>query len=184
MEIKVSPNSRGQRGLSTRKVIAPVLAALASVDAVCVFAEKRATRFLEKVQPDIYVKGGDYTLETLDSDERQAVLSHGGSIVFIPFWKGVDHPNHPPHGLRECDGRFWLPASCPSCAGQKRINIGRSGKAPWPTCGTSPTLLDMVRNRACAMENLLQEGAQQSHRLGRSGVGFHGHSNRPQKDSF
>ena len=73
-------NPEGDRAL--------VLAALASVDAVCVFAEKRATRFLEKVQPDTYVKGGDYTLETLDADERQAVLSHGGSIVFIPFLEG------------------------------------------------------------------------------------------------
>ena len=73
-------NPEGDRAL--------VLAALASVDADCVFSEKRATRFLKKVHPDIYVKGGDYTLETLDADERQVVLSHGGGIVFIPFLEG------------------------------------------------------------------------------------------------
>jgi bifunctional ADP-heptose synthase (sugar kinase/adenylyltransferase) len=29
---------------------------------VCVFAEQTATRFLAAARPDIYVKGGDYTL--------------------------------------------------------------------------------------------------------------------------
>ncbi len=62
-----------------------VLAALQSVSGVCLFAEKRATLFLELAQPDVYVKGGDYTLETLDQDERRAVEAAGGKIVIIPF---------------------------------------------------------------------------------------------------
>ncbi len=62
-----------------------LLAALECVDAVCIFPEKRATRFLGEAQPDIYVKGGDYTLETLDPDERKTVESTQGRIVFIPF---------------------------------------------------------------------------------------------------
>ena len=62
-----------------------LLAALECVDAVCIFPEKRATRFLNEAQPDIYVKGGDYTLETLDSDERRTIESAKGQIVFIPF---------------------------------------------------------------------------------------------------
>jgi len=62
-----------------------LLAALECVDAVCIFPEKRATRFLNEAQPDIYVKGGDYTLETLDSDERRTIESAKGRIVFIPF---------------------------------------------------------------------------------------------------
>ena len=64
---------------------AAVLAALHSVDAACIFVEKTATRFLERAQPDIYVKGGDYTLETLNQDERHAVEQGGGRIVIIPF---------------------------------------------------------------------------------------------------
>ena len=52
---------------------AAVLAALASVDGVCIFAEKTATKFLSAAKPDIYVKGGDYTLDTLNQDERRAV---------------------------------------------------------------------------------------------------------------
>lgn len=62
-----------------------VLAALQSVDGVCLFTDKRATRFLEQAQPDVYVKGGDYTLETLDPDERRVVERAGGKIVIIPF---------------------------------------------------------------------------------------------------
>src|SRR4051794_21700318 len=38
---------------------AAVLAALESIDGVCIFNDKRATRFLAAAQPDIYVKGGD-----------------------------------------------------------------------------------------------------------------------------
>lgn len=67
---------------------AAVLAALQCVDAACIFTEKTATRFLERAQPDVYVKGGDYTLDTLNQDERRAVESHGGRIVIIPFVPG------------------------------------------------------------------------------------------------
>lgn len=65
-----------------------VLAALESVAAVCVFEEKTATRFLERAQPDIYAKGGDYTWETLNQDERRAVERGGGRIQLIPFVPG------------------------------------------------------------------------------------------------
>ena len=67
---------------------AAVLASLASVDGVCLFAEKAATKFLSAARPDIYVKGGDYTLETLDQDERRAVEQAGGKIVIIPLVPG------------------------------------------------------------------------------------------------
>lgn len=65
-----------------------MLAALQSVDGVCIFTEIRAMTFLEEVQPDIYVKGGDYTLETLDQEERRVVEKHGGRIVLLPFIPG------------------------------------------------------------------------------------------------
>ena len=67
---------------------AVVLAALASVDGVCIFVEKTATRFLLAARPDIYVKGGDYTLDTLSQEERGAVEQAGGKIVIVPFVPG------------------------------------------------------------------------------------------------
>ncbi len=65
-----------------------ILSALACVDAVAVFPEMRATNFLARAQPDIYVKGGDYTVDSLDQDERRVVESAGGRIVIIPFVPG------------------------------------------------------------------------------------------------
>jgi rfaE bifunctional protein nucleotidyltransferase chain/domain len=67
---------------------ASVLAALESISGVCIFPERTATNFLAAAQPDIYVKGGDYTLETLNQDERRAVESAGGKIVIVPFVPG------------------------------------------------------------------------------------------------
>ena len=67
---------------------AAVLAALASVDGVCIFAESTATRFLAAARPDIYVKGGDYTLDTLNQEERRIVEQTGGRIVIMPCVPG------------------------------------------------------------------------------------------------
>jgi rfaE bifunctional protein nucleotidyltransferase chain/domain len=67
---------------------ASVLAALQSVDGVCIFTDATATKFLAAARPDIYVKGGDYTLGTLNQDERRAVESAGGKIVLVPFVPG------------------------------------------------------------------------------------------------
>ena len=67
---------------------AAVLAALESVDGVCIFSERTATRFLAAAQPDIYLKGGDYTLDTLNQEERRTVEKAGGKVVIIPFVPG------------------------------------------------------------------------------------------------
>ncbi|MCP5522445.1 MAG: adenylyltransferase/cytidyltransferase family protein [Verrucomicrobiales bacterium] len=60
-----------------------ILTALRAVDAVCVFPETTAVRFLEQARPDIYVKGGDYTLETMNQEERRMVESQGGRVVLV-----------------------------------------------------------------------------------------------------
>lgn len=74
-----------ERPINSEQDRAAVLAALASVDGACIFTDRTATRFLAAAQPDVYVKGGDYTLETLNQDERRAVEQAGGRIVIIPF---------------------------------------------------------------------------------------------------
>ena len=63
---------------------AAVLAALASVDGVCIFEEKTAVKFLAAARPDIYVKGGDYTLDTLNQEERRTIQQAGGKIAIVP----------------------------------------------------------------------------------------------------
>ncbi|MFM1768503.1 MAG: hypothetical protein RJA22_1032 [Verrucomicrobiota bacterium] len=60
-----------------------VLAALACVDAVCIFREPTALRFLDHARPDIYAKGGDYTIDTINQDERRLVEGLGGRVVVL-----------------------------------------------------------------------------------------------------
>ena len=63
---------------------AAVLAALESVDGVYVFPETTAVNFLALVKPDIYVKGGDYTIDTINQEERRLVEKLGGKILILP----------------------------------------------------------------------------------------------------
>lgn len=77
-----------QRPINNENDRALVVAALESVDAVFIFPEKAATQFLAFAKPDIYIKGGDYTLETLNQEERRTVENGGGKIIIIPFVPG------------------------------------------------------------------------------------------------
>ncbi len=80
---------KGQgRPLNREADRAAVLAALEAVDAVSIFPEVTATEFLKLAAPDLYVKGGDYTLDSLNQDERRAVESAGGRIVLMPMVPG------------------------------------------------------------------------------------------------
>jgi len=67
---------------------AAVLAALESVNAVCIFAERTATKFLTVAQPDIYVKGGDYTIDTINQEERRIIEQAGGKVVVVGLVPG------------------------------------------------------------------------------------------------
>ena len=76
------------RPINTEEDRAAVLAALECVDAVCIFPEKRAARFLGVARPDVYAKGGDYTVDSLDAEERAEVEGAGGRIVILPMVAG------------------------------------------------------------------------------------------------
>jgi rfaE bifunctional protein nucleotidyltransferase chain/domain len=72
---------------------AEVMAALGCVDHVVIFPERRATALLEKVRPAIYVKGGDYTADSLHAEERSALERIGTEIRILPFEKGYSTSN-------------------------------------------------------------------------------------------
>ena len=67
---------------------AEVLAALGCVDYVTIFPRIRATETLEAVRPHIYVKGGDYTVESLDAEERAALDLLGAEVRILPMVPG------------------------------------------------------------------------------------------------
>ena len=65
---------------------AEVLAGLRAVDHVVVFEEDTAEELVRRLQPDIYVKGGDYSLDRLP--ESAIVAAYGGRTVLVPMVEG------------------------------------------------------------------------------------------------
>jgi rfaE bifunctional protein nucleotidyltransferase chain/domain len=76
------------RPINNEEDRAEALAALECVDFIAIFPEMRATKFILAAQPAIYAKGGDYTSETLNAEERAALQEVGAEIRIIPFEKG------------------------------------------------------------------------------------------------
>jgi len=60
-----------------------LLAALESIDMTVLFTEQTPVNLIEKIRPDIYVKGGDYEIDALA--ESQLVKTWGGKAIAIPF---------------------------------------------------------------------------------------------------
>ncbi|MEX2599722.1 MAG: D-glycero-beta-D-manno-heptose 1-phosphate adenylyltransferase [Dehalococcoidia bacterium] len=60
-----------------------VLAAMSCVDHLIAFEEETPERIIAAIRPDVFVKGGDYTRETLP--EAALVESLGGTVRFLPF---------------------------------------------------------------------------------------------------
>lgn len=70
---------------------AEVVGALKSVDYVVFFDELTAEALIRQVRPDVYVKGGDYTLDTLP--EGQIVLGYGGKVELVQLVEGRSTTN-------------------------------------------------------------------------------------------
>lgn len=80
-EIKPPQPGKPPRPIVPEGQRAEVLCALKAVDAVVIFNEPTARSLISSLQPDIYVKGGDYTLESLP--EAPVVQAYGGHIELV-----------------------------------------------------------------------------------------------------
>ncbi len=67
---------------------AEVLAALACVDFVLIFHSERITELVHHIRPQVYAKGGDYTVENLNAEERMALGEVGADIHILPLEPG------------------------------------------------------------------------------------------------
>ena len=76
------------RPIATETDRSEILAALECVDVVTIFPQTRATQFIAAVRPAVYVKGGDYSSETLNEQERALLNEIGADIRLIPFETG------------------------------------------------------------------------------------------------
>lgn len=75
-----------ERPINQQDDRANVLSALRAVDVVVLFDESTPLSLISEIMPDILVKGGDYTLETIVGAD--IVLAHNGKVEIIPFVDG------------------------------------------------------------------------------------------------
>ncbi|MBD2092419.1 adenylyltransferase/cytidyltransferase family protein [Microcoleus sp. FACHB-1515] len=79
--IKPVPMGMPPRPIVPEDQRAEVLAALKAVDGVVIFPQKTASELIAALQPDIYVKGGDYQIATLP--EAAIVHQYGGQVELV-----------------------------------------------------------------------------------------------------
>lgn len=82
-----SLNKSPDRPIVPESQRAEVLAALGCVDHVVLFAEPDPSRLIRALQPDVLVKGGDWSVETIVG--RDIVEGRGGLVKTIPLVPGV-----------------------------------------------------------------------------------------------
>ncbi len=76
------------RPVNTEEDRAEILMALECVNAVVKFEEPRVTKLIEAIAPHVYAKGGDYTVETLNPEEKAALDQVGAEIKILPLVPG------------------------------------------------------------------------------------------------
>lgn len=72
---------KGRKPINSELERAEVLSP--NVDYIIIFPEQDSTRYLSAFKPEVYAKGGNYTINTINQEERQIVESYGGEVVII-----------------------------------------------------------------------------------------------------
>lgn len=75
-----------ERPLQSEMARARIIAALECVDAVCIFQEDTPRELILACQPDVLVKGGDYSISQIVG--AQEVTGWGGAVKTIPLVPG------------------------------------------------------------------------------------------------
>lgn len=75
-----------KRPLMSEDERARIISSLRFVDYVVIFDEQTPISIIKEIQPDIHVKGGDYSAEELP--EYSTVKSYGGKVVILPYIPG------------------------------------------------------------------------------------------------
>lgn len=83
-----------ERPIQNEEDRAEILASLNAVDYVVIFEEDTPQELIEKVAPDVLVKGGDWPVEKIVG--HKFVLARGGEVKSLPF-----HPGHSTTSLIE-----------------------------------------------------------------------------------
>lgn len=70
-----------------------MLESLKSVDKVIIFDDVNISKLIDIIKPDIYVKSQDYTFDTLNAEERDALIRNNVLIRFGPLVSGYSTSN-------------------------------------------------------------------------------------------
>lgn len=134
------------RPLNRAEDRAAVLAGLASVALVTFFDERTPVELIQEIRPDLYVKGGDYDMETLE--ETRVVRSWGGDALAIPFVDGYSTTALVKR-IRAGDGAAGASAAAPRQAAfldrDGVINRDRAYVSRWEDFEFVPGAVDAMR---------------------------------------
>lgn len=86
-DISVKKLKGNQRPIISQEERAELLSYLEMVDYIVIFDESTAEKLVSVLQPDIYVKGGDYTLEEIP--EARLVKENGGKVELVSLVEGI-----------------------------------------------------------------------------------------------
>jgi rfaE bifunctional protein nucleotidyltransferase chain/domain len=86
-DLSVRANKGPSRPITSERDRAGVLSGLAAVDHLFIFSELNNNINVELVKPDLYIKAGDYSSETLSS--KAIVEKYGGRVELVPFEQGL-----------------------------------------------------------------------------------------------
>ncbi|EDY22076.1 cytidyltransferase-related domain protein [Chthoniobacter flavus Ellin428] len=81
------------RPINNEQDRAEVLGALGCVDYLTIFHTDRVTDLVRAIRPQVYAKGGDYTVASLDAGERDALEAVGAEIQILPLVPGKSTTN-------------------------------------------------------------------------------------------
>lgn len=102
-----------------------LIAALESVDYVFIFDERRNRKNLEELEPDYYIKAGDYSPEELTS--KDVVEKYGGQAIIMPFEQGFSTTEMIDKIMKTYGGATEIPLKKEKREQNKAVFIDRDG---------------------------------------------------------
>jgi D-beta-D-heptose 7-phosphate kinase/D-beta-D-heptose 1-phosphate adenosyltransferase len=97
------------RPIVSERERARVMAALAAIDAVVLFHEDTPLELIKRLKPNVLVKGGDYTAETVVGYDE--VVASGGRVEIVPTVEGFSTTNI----VKKLSGEHRVSVESPAC---------------------------------------------------------------------
>lgn len=82
-----------ERPIQSENERAEILSSLECIDYIIIFSESTSENYLKELKPHVYVKGGDYNINTMNQIERKILEDYGGKIEFISPQQGKSTSN-------------------------------------------------------------------------------------------